>query len=91
MYLRIITHRQYYLALLNGKSDFAAGRSRNLSGRVPLKGKTLGEGGKLAINEAYPRLVYFQLTLHGLFWFSSNCSLVPNLDESLGPTLAGLC
>lgn len=57
----------------------------------PLKERHWVRGENLPVNEAYPRLIYFQLTLHGLFWFSSDCSLVPDLDESLGPTLAGLC
>ena len=57
----------------------------------PLKERSWVKGGNLPVIDAYPRLVYFQVTLHGLSRFSSDCSLVPDLDGSLGPTLAGLC
>lgn len=56
----------------------------------PLKERFWVKGGNLPVIDAYPRLIYFQMILHGLFWFSSDCSLVPDLDGSLGPTLAEL-
>ena len=57
----------------------------------PLKERFWVKGGNLPVIGAYARLVYFQMTFHGLFRFSSDCSLVPDLDGYLGPTLAGLC
>lgn len=57
----------------------------------PLKERSWVKGGNLPVVGAYARLVYFQTTSHVLFQFSSDSSLVSDLDGSLGPTPAGLC
>ena len=71
--LVIVSHYLYYLPLF--RSAFAARRSRNLAGTVPLEGKTLGERGILQVNEAYPGLICFQLIFMGSFCFPATAPL----------------